>query len=295
MTVGGLLDGGFRIVRQRAGALLIWTIVQLAAIVAADFAIAALMHNNIEAIYGGASPADAQMSFLFQNFLIGLAGIAVSTILYAAVQRSVIHPTEGGPGWLRLGKDELRLFTLVLLYLFVFFVGFLIAGLVLGFHFITAAESAAGPLQLALVIMGVIAGLYFGTRLSLTFPLSLKLKSFSIDDGWHLTRGHFWTLLAVYLVIFVIMLAAGLLIMLATESGYFSAASQYGFGSPEADLASVRQYEMLMRGEVDASIIIKWVLSSIQNVIGYAMFGGAAATAVQELTSDVETLEETFS
>ena len=36
---------------------------------------------------------------------------------------AIIRPDEGGPGWLRLGMDEVRLFLLLLLYLIIFIVG----------------------------------------------------------------------------------------------------------------------------------------------------------------------------
>lgn len=295
MTIGTLLDGGFRIVRERGGALLIWTLIQLIAVGATDFAVAALVQNNIDAVLGGASPMDVQMTYVLQYSLVGLGGLAVGTILYAAAQRVVIHPTEGGPGWLRLGMDEVRLFLLLLLYLVLFVVACIPVGIIAVSVFGSSGGGSDSPGQLVLVIFGLIAGAYFATRLSLTFPLTLKRKAFSMDDGWRLTRGHFWTLLATYLLIFLLLFAVGILIVLATEPGYLSAISQYGFASPEADQASLRKYEMLMQGNIDAAIIVQWVLTSIQGAIGCALFGGAAATAVQQLTTDEEGLSETFS
>jgi hypothetical protein len=296
VTVGMLLNGAFRIVRERGGAMLIWTVVQLIALVAADFATAALMQNNIEAMFAGAEPIDAQMAYLLQTVPVFLAGLAVSTVLYAAAQRVVIHPTEGGPGWLKLGMDEVRLFVLTLLFLFVFVAGFLILSLFLNVLVTTAgAGEGAGAVQLVLVILGVVACAWLGTRFSLTFPLTLKQKAFALDDGWRLTRGHFWTLFATFLIIALILFAAGLATVLLTEADYIAAVSQYGLGSAEAELASMRHFQMLTQGEVDASIIVKWVLGAIQGAIGYALIGGAAATAVQQLTTDEERLSETFS
>ena len=292
--VGLLLAGGFRIVRERGGALLIWTAILLVATIAADFGTAAALQDNMEAVFAGAEPVDAQMSFLLWSILIGCGWLVVSSILYAATMRLVLRPREGGPGCLRLGMDEVRLFVLSCLFLVVLVTGFLLATVVLGLHFVGAGEDALGVMQLVLLLLGLTAFLYFGTRLSLVFALTLKQGAFSVDDGWRLTKGHFWTLFATFLIISVLLFAAGLLIVLATEPGYLSAVSQQGFSSPEADEASMRHLQMLMAGEIDAQTVARWVLNSIQGAIGYALAGGAAATAVQQLTTDEEGLRETF-
>ena len=38
MTISSLLEGGFRLIRERPGAMLIWTVVQLAVAIATSFA-----------------------------------------------------------------------------------------------------------------------------------------------------------------------------------------------------------------------------------------------------------------
>jgi hypothetical protein len=55
------------------------------------------------------------------------------------------------------------------------------------------------------------------------------------------------------------------------------------------------QFQRLAAGTIDAPIIIGWVLTAVQSAIGVALLGGAAATAVQQLTADEEGLSETFS
>jgi hypothetical protein len=292
VTIFSLLDGGFRLIRERGGALLIWTIIQLVATVGVSFATAAILSGTMDDMLAGASEQSAQLSYLVRSCLVGLAGLAVSTILYAAAQRVVIHPMEGGPGWLKLGMDEVRLFLLTLLYLIGFLVMFILVGLVLGIFL-----AGAGPElpQLVLIVLGIVACGYFSTKLSLTFPLTLKRRAFSIGAGWNLTKGHSWTLFATFFIIFLMLLAAGILIILVTEPDFVSAIFQHGFTSAEADEASVRQYRQLMLGTIDAPIVIGWVLTAIQGAIGYALLGGAAATAVQQLTGAEEGLSETFS
>ncbi len=292
MTIGSLLEGGFRIIRERGGALLIWTAIQLVVTIATSFAMASILNGVMDDMLAGASESSVQLSYSLWSILLGLAGLAVASVLYAAAQRVVIRPAEGGPGWLKLGGDELRLFLLSVYYIFAFIIVFLVVGVILGILLLGAGRDV---LQLVLIVLAVIACAYFSTRLSLTFPLTLKRRAFSIGAGWNLTRGHGWTLFATFLIILLMMLAAGILTSLVTEPGYIAAVFEHGFNSPEADEASLYQYRQLMAGEVDVRMIVGWVLTAIQGAIGYALVGGAAATAVEALTGEEEGLSETFS
>jgi uncharacterized integral membrane protein len=139
------------------------------------------------------------------------------------------------------------------------------------------------------------AGAWFATKVSLSFPLTLKERAFAIGEGWSLSRGRFWTLFGAYLIIFLILLVLGIANLAVTQPEYLSAVFQHGFRSFEAQLASAAPYQKLMVGEIDAQIIIGWLLTAVQGAIGYALLGGAAATAVQQLTADEAGLSETFS
>jgi len=292
VTIGTLMEGGFRLIRERPGAMLIWMVIQLAATIAASYAMVAIIQGGLGALMAGESMESVQNASRLQSLLITFGGLVVSTFLYAAVQRAIIRPDEGGPGWLRLGMDEVRLFLLLLLYLLMFAAGLLVVGIFLGLFL---AAGGPGVITVVLLVLACIAGAWFATRVSLTFPLTLKERSFAIGEGWSLARGHFWTLLGTYLIIFLILLVLGIANLAVTQSEYLSAVFQHGVGSPEAQMASVVPYQKLMTGEIDAPVIIGWVVTAVQGAIGYALFGGAAATAVQQLTSDEAGLSETFS
>ena len=133
------------------------------------------------------------------------------------------------------------------------------------------------------------------SKVSLTFPLTLKEKAFAIGEGWSLTNGRFWTLYGAYFIIFLIIVAVGLATTVVVRPEYLSAMFQYGFNSPEAQQASLQEYQDLMSGSLSARTIIGWVLTAVQGALGSALLGGAAATAVQQLTADEEGLSETFS
>lgn len=292
MTIGSLLDGGFRLIRQRPGAMLIWTLIQLVMAIGTSFAMTAIMNGGMSSALSGEPTESIQLTIALQSILLGLGGLVVTIILYAAVHRAILRPDEGGPGWLRLGMDEVRYGALFLLCGIIFVVAAVVVGL-----FLAAFFSGAGPsvAKLAIYILLGIAAALFGTKLSLIFPLTLQRQAFAIGDGTALTRGRFWTLFATYFIIFVIMLVIGIANMAVTEPEYLSAIFQHGFGSFEEEQASVLQYQKLMAGTVDAQVVIGWVLTAVEGAISCALLGGAAATAVQQLTSDEPGLAETFS
>jgi hypothetical protein len=272
--------------------MLIWTVVQLIAAVATSFATAAILQESIDAALSGQSLQSVQLTAALQYILLGLAGLAFATILYAAVQRAILRPDEGGPGWLKLGMDEVRLFLILLLCLFIFIVSALVVGL-----FLTTFLAAAGRDVAILVTYAVIglAGAVFATKVSLAFPLTLKRQAFAIGDGTNLARGRFWTLFGAYGIIFLILLVAGTANFVVSQPEYLSAVFQFGLGSPEEQQASLLQYQKLAAGTIDAPIIIGWLLSALEGAVGCALWGGAAATAVQQLTADEHGLSETFS
>jgi hypothetical protein len=167
--------------------MLIWTIIQLAVAIATSFATMAILQAGVDATLSGESAQSVQLNAALQSLLVGLVGLGISTILYAAVQRAILRPDEGGPGWLRLGMDEVRYFLLLLLFGVIFLVGALVVGLFL-FAFLRSAGPAAATLA-TYIIVGF-AGALMGTKVSLIFPLTLKRQAYAIGEGTALSRGH---------------------------------------------------------------------------------------------------------
>ncbi len=295
VTVGSLLQGGFRLIRERPGAMLIWTLVQLAAAIAVSFAMAAVFQAGQDPQLAGASAESAAAGQALWAGLLSVAQIAVGTVLSVAAQRAILYPAEGGPGWLKLGMDEVRQFLLIVLYILIFGLSLVIVAVVLGQFFAGGSEAGLQAFAILIIAICVVVSAFFGTRLSLTFPLTLKRRAYAMSEGWALTKGRFWTLFATFLIIFVITVLLSLVNMIATEQEYLSAIARHGFTSPEAEQASMRQYQLLMAGTVNVQIIVNWLLAAVQNAIMCALSAGAAATAVQQLTADEAGLAETFS
>lgn len=294
MTVGSIVTGGFRLVWERPGALLVWFVVQFGLAVATSYAMLGIYEQQNAAALAGATQAELDMAYLWRSVPMGVVALVVSSILYAAAQRAVLRPREGGPGGLRLGMDEVRLFLLAALYMLVSIVALVLLGFAMVlFGWGAGAGTRAAATIMFLAIVAVL-GSYFAVKLSLTFPMTLLRRRFAVDEGWRLTNGHFWTLFGAFLILFVILLVAGLATLAATEWDYVSAALRYGSDSESAAFAVEREMLKLRDFGPDLDIVLKWALTAAQGALAFALLGGATATAALELTADEEGLGETF-
>ena len=295
VTVGAIIEGAFRLLRERPGAFVIWFFVYLLIGIGTSFATVWILDGQLAAVADGATEADVRGAILLQFMLVGIVSILFTTIVYAAMLRAMLRPEEGGPGFLRIGMDEARLFFLTLLFMIILGIGAFFG--MLGFGFAVGGASPESQ-QIGMIIyfavLAVAVG-YFFTKLSLSLPLTFLQRRFEVGEGWALTKGHFWTLLAAYLILVIIVIAVSLIASLATEQEYFTAIAQGGFTSAEADQVALRDYYLLSSGTIDAMMIVRWVVQAALGAFSLALLSGAAATATQELVADQERLDQTFS
>jgi len=294
VTVGSILEGAFRLIKERPGALLLWIVIQLLVTIASSYALMLIVQGQIDAYLAGATESEVGVGYLVQTLLITLAGLVVSSILYAAALRAVLRPGEGGPGALRLGMDEVRTFLLTLLYVIIFFVGMIVLTFIFALFMGGAGTRTAGAGAIIVMVLVCVIGAYFGTKLSLTYPLTLMRESFAIGEGWSLTDGRFWTLFGAYLILFLIMLVVAVASTVATDWEYFQLIAQYGLNSEQADAFTLREVQQLAAGDIDAMLILKWVLGGVQGGLFLALGAGAVGTAAKELTADEDGLTDTF-
>lgn len=294
MTVGSIISGGFRLLVARPGHLLVWILVQFALAVATSYVMLGALNRQIELSLAGATEAELNLAYMWASLPIALIGLMVSAIIYAAVQRVVLRPGSGGPGALRLGMDEVRLFLLALLYIVVGVIAMVLLTLAISLFTAGAGRATLAAGGGILLVVSLVVAAYFCVKLSLTFPLTIIRGRFAIGEGWSLTDGRFWTLFGAYLVVGLILVAAGVAVMLATDWEYLSAVVNHGVDSVEANRQSVREFVQLGESGPDLEIILKWVLTAVQGGIGFALLGGSIATAAQELTADPEGLTDTF-
>lgn len=213
---------GFRLARRAPLALLAWAAAYIVFFVV-FFAVAGGSLINIinlaQQIEQSAEPSMSDLTTLGQSYgaMMGLAlplSLLFSAVLTAAVARSVIRPEEKRFGYLRLGRDELRILAATLLVGLLMF-GVVMGGTVLISLFVGLAASMGAPfLVLPAVLVGlagVAVAIWLAVRLSLVVPMTFTEQKIAIKEGWNLTKGRFWPLLGMAVLAGVMSMLVGLL------------------------------------------------------------------------------------
>ena len=298
MSVGSIVSGAFRLLRERPGAVAAWGLVYLAVVVGMLFA----TRPYVEAQTAAMTRNDpAAMMASMQSFgvlmLANLVSLGVFMVLFTAAMRAVLRPLDPGFAYLRVGMDELRVIALSILFLIGFYFAFIIAALVValvaGIFAIAggaAAGIAVGGIGLALLIA---AAVWIEVRLSLVFPLTLIRGRFVIGESWRLTKGRFWTLFGAYLVLGLVLLLLWIAVAMVTLGSYWTDLMQSGFTPEGIQAAARRQMErQLALGPVT---ILGWFLSAAVGAGWISLFGGASAIAARALANDPTDMAGTFS
>lgn len=203
---------GFRIVRQRPRAVIVWATVQLALSLIGGAAVVTSVGPELmrlRALGGAATQANsAELAALFGRLapFYGVALILVlvfNPLLYGAMNRAVMRPAEDRFGYFRLGADELRQFALLLLQILVlvgaYFVVALIA-LAVTVVVAMAAKPAAAAVLALIGVVAVCAALVVAVRLSLASAQTFATGRVNLFGSWALTRGRFWPILGSYVL-----------------------------------------------------------------------------------------------
>ena len=214
---------GFRIVRRRPLAMLMWALAYIV-----FFALAFLLAGSsfvtimqqVEALEGsGATPTMENLGPLFQAYGIILLVVAplsiiVSTMLSTAIARAVVRPKDSAFGYLRLGMDELRVFgamVVMMLLIAVYYV--VVFGVVFGVGAYANSSGQGGWFALALVLglAGFCGLIWLAVRLSLMVPIIVAEKRFTVLSSLGLTKGRFWPLLGMALLAFIMAIVVAFL------------------------------------------------------------------------------------
>ncbi|HET9640636.1 MAG TPA: hypothetical protein VFP12_15665 [Allosphingosinicella sp.] len=294
MTVGSIISGGFRLIREHPGAVAVWALLYLVVTVGMTF----IMRPVFGGALDGGRPAAADLSAMMGVILLfQLFSMLLLVALLAASQRAVLDPERQGFAFLRFGLDELRLIGLTIVFAIVFYVGMIVAiilmTLVTGLAVVAGGPVVAIPLAVIemLAMFGVV--IWLQVRLSLAFPLTLMRDRIVIGEAWRLTRSRFWTLFLAYLVISLLLLVVWIAAALLTNGSYLAELARSGFDPQAIEAAGERQMAKYL-GAITLANVIGWVVTAAAAAFGIALFGGAVATAALELTEDVDVLAETF-
>ena len=292
MSAGSVIEGAFRLLRDRAGAVAIWALIYLAATIIMWFAMRPFYTAPAGAMAGAMSPS----SMFGWMMLIQLASLILFVVLMTAAQRAILLPHEQGLAYLQLGMDEIRMIALSLILIVLGYVGFVLIGAVavLLLAGAAAAVGMSGAAISAVLVVLLLLGLFvwLEVRLSLAFPLTLVRRKIIIGESWRLTKGRFWSLFLAYLVVFIIIFVMSLAVGLVTMASYFGALLK-GLTNPAGAEQAIQQ-QVAQLGALNLQTIIGWVVGSVAGALTIALSGGAVATAARELIVDHDEVAETF-
>ena len=224
------------------------------------------------------SPEDVERLAQAYGVIIGWAmplGLLFSAVISTAIARSVIRPEDRKFGYLRVGKDELRVLgasLLVSLIMFaVTFVGFMVVTLA------TAGAMALPALWLVVVLLSLaIIGLliWLSVRLSLVVPSTFAEGRIMLKPAFAMTgKKVFWPLLGMAIIAGIMAMLVGLL-----GSAVAAPLSLMVGGSEQLVAmqgASVPSLLSALGPMLAVSLVVQAVLSAAQIVIMYAPFSAA--------------------
>lgn len=299
MDIGKVIGGGFRLVRERPVAVLVWGLVYMLAVIGMTFAMRPLMQSQMQATGGDPQVALANVGAMMGRIaLFGLVFIVVYAVLFAASQRAVLQPERQGFFYLRLAMDELRQLALSIIFILGFYIALLVVMILLGVLVaLLGAATGSAELTAALMVIEFIAmfvlSIWFCTRFALAFPLTLLRGKIIIGESWRITRGRFWPLFAAFLIVFLVLILIIAIVSVATNGGYFAQLAQSG-GNPVAVQQAAQQQMAEQFGAINGKMIVRWVVSAMAGGLIVAVWGGTLATAARELTNDREEIAEIF-
>ncbi|MBD3832470.1 hypothetical protein [Brevundimonas bullata] len=224
------------------------------------------------------SPEDIERLAQAYGVIIGWAmplGLLFSAVISTAIARSVIRPEDRKFGYLRVGKDELRVLGASLLVSLIMF-----AVTFAGFMVVTVATAGAMALPalwlvvvlLSLAIIGLL--IWLSVRLSLVVPSTFAEGRIMLKPAFAMTGEKvFWPLLGMAIIAGIMAMLVGLL-----GSAVAAPLSLMVGGSEQLVAmqgASVPSLLSALGPMLAVSLVVQAVLSAAQIVIMYAPFSAA--------------------
>ena len=299
LNVGMIINGGFRLLRERVGSVLAWgAIYSLIGYAMGYFMMTAMAPMQTMGPRPDPSRAFAAMGSFFGTFvLIELLFFCVYAVLLTAAQRAVLRPEESALASIRFGGDELRMIGLAIFIGFLFLIGYIVASVILGMIFVAVGVAAGAPgAMIPIVIVGAVVilclFLFFWVKVSLAFPLTLMRGRFVFAEAWRISRGHFWTLLGGYVVLTLIVIVFAVLASLVLQGSYWSQLMGGGLTGPAAQQAARAQMEA--QYTLGLPMVLNLVVATILGGVTIAFTGGATATAARALANDQREVADTF-
>ena len=287
-TDAGLV--GFRVARENPMAILAWTLLSMVSLVINGVIMATLAGTalaELRDISGSGGQADPQamleiLARLAPAFLLILPiSLLFSGVLYAAANRLVLRPGEGGFGGLKFGNDEIRqVWALVLAFLVIMGIY-----LVLGMAVVILAALGAvinpvlGVLLATLGILGaLVAMIWVSLRLSLLSPIAFATGKVSLASSWSMTKGHVLPLLGAF-VLAVVMGA----IVSGLVTAVFFGFSALVFGLKETGAVIMNPDVSSIAAMTSPLMLIYYLVNAVSTALTSMLFVCPAAVIYQQL------------
>lgn len=221
---------GFRVLGRNPVAAAVWALLLIVLCAAFGGLAFWLFADNFELI-AATDNIDESEALAFLGKLGGLLAFAVvvfslvSAVFYAAVVRAALGRREG-VAYLKLGMDELRL---VGVFLVVSIAAYAFCGAVVGLIVLLALSDVVLGLRIAggilLGLAGVATLIWVGVRLSLLFPATVAEGRIDIGRAWAMTRGRFWPLVGLTLLVFVMLFVMQILVQIVQAALHLAPAA----------------------------------------------------------------------
>lgn len=273
---------GFRMTRRAPQALLAWALAYavffiLFFLVAGPHLVT--MMSLMKELEGKANPSIEEMQPLMQAYGVMFAwgvplAILLGAVLNTAIARSVIRPEDKRFGYLRVGKDELRVLAVNLIVA-------VITGLTAMAAFVVVSVAAGlamtvPALWLAVILLSLAAValiVWLSVRLSLAVPITFAERRIAVKESFALTRGVFWPILGMGIIAWI------MAVLVAVLGSAVAAPLSLLVGGMDrlAGLEGAGIAEMLrVAGPALAvSLVVNAILSAAQIAIMYAPFSAA--------------------
>lgn len=283
---------GFRITRERPRALLAWTgfcFAQNVVSVLITVNLPKEVRDAFESLQPSPDKApdfDSLMQALMLLSPILAFGLAVQCVMAAAVYRIILRPEAGPLGGLHLGKDELRLMALTLIYVVLGVMLLAVAQLAIGI--ITLLASVFGQTAVAFVFSVAelfLLGLFFyvAIRMSLAPVITFDKRKLAILDSWAVTHGQFWRLLGAYILAICCVVVVSLLALMLF--GTVAGLVLLSLGGSTDELTRIfAPDETSLSTYLNPYMIAYMLVGSVFTAIYYAVIAAPGAWAYRELT-----------
>ncbi len=294
-SIGEAVGSGFSLIRRQPLSVVIWgfmlLIMQLLVLMNFGPLYSSMIAQVLANPGGGPAAIQAIQGQVAQAAAVGnllsFVQLFVVVIIYCAVFRAVLRPEARGVAYLRLGMAELFLFAVLFGGSIAFFIVVLFAVLVIALVVGGLAAAHAGVAAAIIVLLSAGALIWFTVwallRLSLVGPMIVADNKFHLFDAWRLTRGKAAKLFGVGALVFLIMLAAEIVVGLIVVAVGLTALSSYAGGLQNIP-ALVRQLGPGILSQAVPWLIGFAVVTAPLLGCGYAIMGAPWARVYRDLS-----------